>query len=1181
MKKTTIYLCVLFLILNGFNAIEAQGVVWSNYFSNETSGIYSDPVKMLATVDDGLVALFHDEIVRFSQIDGAIEWVMPTGGNNFIISSEGDIWVVSHTSSEYYTPVINKLNPSGEEEFSITEFPIENIQMRTILSLFEDGDKIVFYGYALFTNTYMPVVMVFDKFGNLLLQRILPEEVSYSFAEYTENIFYEFSFFFKANNLSLAGKLNDSYYFTTYDASATLTDPAYCLNEVQQTIYAHYLSPVDLSTLYRENIDQLHIENQITPEYYPYCSNFAYIENIYCNVFSPQGYKSIMKRMNDFDVSLNLSELEIDGNHFKNFVSNLAPEIEPYVSLNYKNEWVKDILSLGNKKIAVVNMFVPVEFGGWWISLPNSLPIFNNFYASAFIIVNEDGTEYCTRKLENYSFCESIAASNDAGEFFVLQRPTDLQSGLTLSKYAMSCTDAIDALTYHIPSWPPDTVTLCGNIDYTIQIDSPYYVQNDSIYPLNANQYQFSLQNDQYYQPLSLTDSNYIILSWDNFNTHYSDTLLLYPVITNNSNNSPLQTAPDFPPLVIIKPPLELTVSIAIDCSDEEFTAGCDNDQDYFINPTLIITMLNAESDTVDGRYEFNFYLDQVSPYNLLPNIFYPDDFQSNLLVIAPQLPYFTDYVHQVIFAITDHLCETTYYFTTDIRCFIDGFHDFINSVHLDYVPYCNMLSILPSNFNNDLISQCSGISTGYLLFQTYTPLASGQALNQPLLNELSPLNIYYFPQFETTVNPALDYSNDIYTYYSPLLYTDNNNNGWDLSDTQTLYGVVRVLLQGEQIQFNLALDEISLPEPVSSCDYNGSDLVRNIRLHSDNAEGELVALAINGMQTGLDTIITTYIPFMGNTDIITLPQNWLAESSLQITINTTDVDCFYSATQSFALSPPDPASWASPWYPTPLFIEEASFCADQSLSASVPCTFDAEAYIHSIGDSLGITTPEDHYYNIAYHLEILDADNQWQPIASSEDGVFTPDQYAGYTDSLFQISILAMDHNNLPVLGPDALVQYSYTEPVISLGNDTMLLTGDSLYLDFSDWPGSFLWQDGSSSNTYTITESGSYTLTYTDENGCVTSDELDVSFTSGIGDNPSPLIHLFPNPAGDILYISFSGSDHIENVIIIDSQGREAQRIKSMDDGSINIESLSDGIYFIRIETSTATCYEKFIKE
>lgn len=77
-------------------------------------------------------------------------------------------------------------------------------------------------------------------------------------------------------------------------------------------------------------------------------------------------------------------------------------------------------------------------------------------------------------------------------------------------------------------------------------------------------------------------------------------------------------------------------------------------------------------------------------------------------------------------------------------------------------------------------------------------------------------------------------------------------------------------------------------------------------------------------------------------------------------------------------------------------------------------------------------------------------------------------------------------------------------TDPAITLGNDITICQGDTSILDPVVTYTTYLWSTGTTSPTLPVTMAGTYTLTVTDINGCINSDEINVTV------NPSPVVDL-----------------------------------------------------------------------
>jgi len=80
------------------------------------------------------------------------------------------------------------------------------------------------------------------------------------------------------------------------------------------------------------------------------------------------------------------------------------------------------------------------------------------------------------------------------------------------------------------------------------------------------------------------------------------------------------------------------------------------------------------------------------------------------------------------------------------------------------------------------------------------------------------------------------------------------------------------------------------------------------------------------------------------------------------------------------------------------------------------------------------------------------------------------------------------------------------YPLPYVELGNDTTLC-GDSLTLEVNEGYASYLWQDGSTNNTYHVSEDGTYWVTVASQEGCENSDTINVFFLE------SPVVDLGPD--------------------------------------------------------------------
>ena len=77
-------------------------------------------------------------------------------------------------------------------------------------------------------------------------------------------------------------------------------------------------------------------------------------------------------------------------------------------------------------------------------------------------------------------------------------------------------------------------------------------------------------------------------------------------------------------------------------------------------------------------------------------------------------------------------------------------------------------------------------------------------------------------------------------------------------------------------------------------------------------------------------------------------------------------------------------------------------------------------------------------------------------------------------------------------------------------------------------------------------------------------------------VDENDIAAIEIFPNPMNDVLYIK---SENIKEVTIFNAVGQQLMTIEN--ENSINVSSLSDGLYFVRVRDDKGnTLVKKVVK-
>lgn len=131
---------------------------------------------------------------------------------------------------------------------------------------------------------------------------------------------------------------------------------------------------------------------------------------------------------------------------------------------------------------------------------------------------------------------------------------------------------------------------------------------------------------------------------------------------------------------------------------------------------------------------------------------------------------------------------------------------------------------------------------------------------------------------------------------------------------------------------------------------------------------------------------------------------------------------------------------------------------------------------------------------NIVLSTNNLNSSFVWQDNSNNSNYVVTQQGY-------YWVNVTTNDCSN-----SDSINVYYNSLPVINLGNDTTLCTGNSLVLNASTSNANYIWQNNSTSSTFLVTQTGHYWVQVT-SNGCSSSDSINVSI------NDLPVVNLGNN--------------------------------------------------------------------
>ena len=177
-----------------------------------------------------------------------------------------------------------------------------------------------------------------------------------------------------------------------------------------------------------------------------------------------------------------------------------------------------------------------------------------------------------------------------------------------------------------------------------------------------------------------------------------------------------------------------------------------------------------------------------------------------------------------------------------------------------------------------------------------------------------------------------------------------------------------------------------------------------------------------------------------------------------------------------------------------------------------------------------------------------------WQD--GSEEAIFEVDNSGNY-------SVVVTDSNGC--VGTDMIVVGVNPLPIIDLGVDTTICSGETLVLDAQIPGGIYLWQDSSVSSTLEVDESGTYSVEVLDANGCQNEDEMELFLSEVIGTFEGTDLLCFGDSSG-IIEGDFIDEDSLD----YNWSGGQM---------SADLENLSSGVYDVVVTNGDGCEYDTTI--
>jgi uncharacterized repeat protein (TIGR03803 family) len=190
----------------------------------------------------------------------------------------------------------------------------------------------------------------------------------------------------------------------------------------------------------------------------------------------------------------------------------------------------------------------------------------------------------------------------------------------------------------------------------------------------------------------------------------------------------------------------------------------------------------------------------------------------------------------------------------------------------------------------------------------------------------------------------------------------------------------------------------------------------------------------------------------------------------------------------------------------------------------------------------------------------------------------------AGPSDSATYYCAVSNPCGNLNTVNTKISLYPQPAIPTISSGGSTLTssaATGNQWYLN-----GTII--GGATAQSYTTTQNGNYTVTATNANGCsATSAPFNMTNTGIMEKSGGLTVDMYPNPASSVLNLTFQTDRELQiDMTIIDLLGNtilseKVYLTKSANNTTLDVSSLSAGVYVLKLNSVSGTTLIKFFKQ
>ncbi|GAB4286321.1 MAG: hypothetical protein Kow0068_11880 [Marinilabiliales bacterium] len=311
--------------------------------------------------------------------------------------------------------------------------------------------------------------------------------------------------------------------------------------------------------------------------------------------------------------------------------------------------------------------------------------------------------------------------------------------------------------------------------------------------------------------------------------------------------------------------------------------------------------------------------------------------------------------------------------------------------------------------------------------------------------------------------------------------------------------------------------------------------------------------------------------------------------AQISVTMNVTDVACYGNCDGMIdAIAAGGVLPYSYEWSSGGLTNTETNLCEGSyylSVTDANGCIYVDSAYVNQPAELTGtINSTDVTCYNYCDGTADIIMSGGTVPYIYNWSTTETTSSITGLCEGDYTVTVTDINAcifiDTVTIYQPDSLylVLSSTDDHGTGDGTATVVVFGGTI-------PYSYNWSTGGTDTTITNLTAGSYYITVSDANGCVVDDSVSVLLNTYVNNfEKIGVVLIYPNPAKGQVYITGKNINDNLYIELYDINGKQILRkeyvpVNGLINKQLQLESLSDGMYYIKIMYNNTIKTEKLL--